>query len=166
MPSLANFCWCLCNELNSSVFTIWNWRLKQVHIVWKLLKISHLNFSILAFSTIFCPIKTDLSGNTVGPQASVFQTLAKLDHFWHFQLTFVHSKYKHSSLRSQCWMRLFLWFSNTVHMKQVCGWACISKTLWLMPWIFQSLGNWKEIGLLQSQNQSCGQKKKSKAIKG
>ena len=28
--------------------------------------------------------------------------------------TFVHSKCKRSSLRSQCWMRLFLWFSNTV----------------------------------------------------
>ena len=26
---------------------------------------SHLNFGILAFSTNFCPIKTDLSGNTV-----------------------------------------------------------------------------------------------------
>ena len=30
-------------------------------------------------------------------------------------LSFVHSKCKRSSLRSQCWMRLFLWFSNTVH---------------------------------------------------
>ena len=30
------------------------------------------------------------------------------------KLTFVHSKCKRSSLRSQCWMRLFLWFSNTV----------------------------------------------------
>ena len=35
-------------------------------------------------------------------------------HFWHFWLTFVYSKCKRSSLRSQCWMRLFLWFSNTV----------------------------------------------------
>ena len=41
-------------------------------------------FSILAFSTNFCPIKTDLSGNTVWPQASGFQKLAKMDHFWHF----------------------------------------------------------------------------------
>ena len=69
---------------------------------------SHLNFWILAFFTNFCPIKTDLSGNTVWPQASGFQKLAKMDNFWHFWLTFVHS------LRSQCWMRLFLWFSNTV----------------------------------------------------
>ena len=36
---------------------------------------------ILAVSTNFCPIKTDPSGNT---QASVFQKLAKMDHFWHF----------------------------------------------------------------------------------
>ena len=49
---------------------------------------------ILAFSTNFCPIKTDFSGNTVWPQASVFQKLAKL--------TII------------IWMRLFLWFSNTV----------------------------------------------------
>ena len=62
---------------------------------------------ILAFSTNFCPIKTDLSGNTVWQQALGFQKLAKMDHF-------VHSKCKRSSLRSQCWMRLFLWFSNTV----------------------------------------------------
>ena len=41
-------------------------------------------FLILAFSTNFCPIKTDLSGNTVCPQASGFQKFAKIDHFWHF----------------------------------------------------------------------------------
>ena len=40
-------------------------------------------FDILAFSTNFCPIKSDLSGNTVWPQASGFQKLAKMDHFWH-----------------------------------------------------------------------------------
>ena len=48
----------------------------QVHIVWI--------FGILAFSTNFCPIKTDLSGNTVWLQASDFQKLVKMDHFWHF----------------------------------------------------------------------------------
>ena len=37
--------------------------------------------SILAFSTNFCPFKTDLSGNTVWPQASVFKNLSN---FWHF----------------------------------------------------------------------------------
>ena len=52
-----------------------------LHSVWKSHKKSHLNFSILAFSTKFCPIKTDLSGNTVWPQASGFQKLAKLTIF-------------------------------------------------------------------------------------
>ena len=59
----------------------------RIHIVWKLLKMSHLNFSSLAFSTNFCPIKIDLSGNTVWPKASVFQKLAKMDHFLAF---FIH----------------------------------------------------------------------------
>ena len=36
---------------------------------------------ILAFFTNFCPIKTDLSGNTVWPQALGFQKLAKLTTF-------------------------------------------------------------------------------------
>ena len=45
---------------------------------------SHLNFWILAFSTNFCPIKIDLSGNTVWPQALDFQNLAKIDHFFGF----------------------------------------------------------------------------------
>ena len=54
------------------------------NIVWKSLKMSHLNFWILAFSTNFCPIRTDLSGNTVWQQAWGFQKLAKIEHFWHF----------------------------------------------------------------------------------
>ena len=54
------------------------------HSVWKSHKMSHLNFSILAFSTNFWPIKTDLSGNTVWQQASDLQKLAKMDNFWHF----------------------------------------------------------------------------------
>ena len=36
---------------------------------------SHLNFPILAFSTNFCQIKTDLYGNNVWPQALGFQKL-------------------------------------------------------------------------------------------
>ena len=44
-----------------------------VHIVWKLLKMLHFNFWIFPFSTNFCPIKIDLSGNTVWPQASGFK---------------------------------------------------------------------------------------------
>ena len=45
-------------------------------------------FGILAFSTNFCPIKIDLSGNTVWPQASGFQKLAKIDHFLAFLINF------------------------------------------------------------------------------
>ena len=59
---------------------------------------------ILAFFTSLCPIKSDLSCNTVWPQAFRF---SKSRQSWHFSLTFVHSKGKRSSLRSQCWMRLF-----------------------------------------------------------
>ena len=39
--------------------------LQLVHIVWKSSKMYHLSFSILEFSTNFCPIKIDLFGNTV-----------------------------------------------------------------------------------------------------
>ena len=53
-------------------------------IIWKLLKMSQLNFWILAFSANFCPIKIDLSGNTDWPQASGFQKLAKLSIFGDF----------------------------------------------------------------------------------
>ena len=35
---------------------------------------------------------------------------------WLF-LAFLNSKCKRSSLRSQCWMRLFLWFSNTMRAR-------------------------------------------------
>ena len=75
---------------------------------------SHLIFSILAFSTNFCPIKIDLSGSTVWPLASRFPKLAKLSNFGILNWTFAHSKCKRSLLRSQCWMRLFIWFLNTV----------------------------------------------------
>ena len=37
-----------------------------------------LNF---AFSTNFCPVETDLAGNTVWPQALCFQKLAKMTIF-------------------------------------------------------------------------------------
>ena len=47
-----------------------------------LLKMTHFNFWILAFFTIFFSIKTNLSGNTVWQQATGFQKLAKMYHFW------------------------------------------------------------------------------------
>ena len=75
---------------------------------------SHLSFSILAFFIYFWLLKSDLSDNTVWPQASGFQKLAKIDLFCHFYWTFAHSKCKRSLLRSQCWMRLFCDFQTTV----------------------------------------------------
>ena len=58
--------------------------LKQVYFTHclKTPNMSHLNFWICAFPTNFCHIESDLSGNTVWPQASGFQKLVKLDHFW------------------------------------------------------------------------------------
>ena len=62
--------------------------------------------SVLAFSIIFCLIKIDLSGNTIW-QLQIFKNSTN----WPYM---AFSSLKHSSLRSQCWMRLYLWFSNTV----------------------------------------------------
>ena len=52
------------------------------------LKILHLNFSVWAFPTNFCPIKSDLAGNTVCPQALGFQKLAKFNIFGVFSELF------------------------------------------------------------------------------
>ena len=54
-------------EMQTLTFQIRFFCCSQQHIVWKLLKMSHLNFLILAFSTNFWQITTDLSGNTVWP---------------------------------------------------------------------------------------------------
>ena len=52
-------------------------------------------FSILPFSTNFCLIKIDLSGNTFWPQAPAFKELAKQNWlFFAFEWTFVLSKCK------------------------------------------------------------------------
>ena len=54
------------------------------HSVWKSFKVSHLILLVFAISVNFCPIKIDLSGNTVWPQALGFQNLVKIDYLWHF----------------------------------------------------------------------------------
>ena len=54
------------------------------YVVWKSLKMLHLNFLILAFSINFFSIKTDLSGNTIWPKASGFQNSPKLTVFGNF----------------------------------------------------------------------------------
>ena len=56
--------WRLCKRRKKA------WKKPELgHIVWKSTKMSHLNYGILAFSTNFCPIISNLSGNTVWPQA-------------------------------------------------------------------------------------------------
>ena len=91
---------------------------------------SHLNVLILVIYTIFCQFKIDLSGNTVWPQASGFQKLDKIDYFWHFEWTFVHSKCKCSWLRSHYCMRLFsVIFKHCAMMKIVLQFSKIDVFL-------------------------------------
>ena len=63
------------------------------HIVWKLPKnvsFEFFNFSILAISINFCPIKIDLSGNIVWEQVKGLKNSPNWP-FLRFQWTFVHS---------------------------------------------------------------------------
>ena len=76
------------------------------------------HFLISRFFINFCTIKIDLSGNTVWLQGPDFDKLAKIDYFWHFQWTFVRSKCKCSSLRSECWRRLFCDFQTLCVVRQ------------------------------------------------
>ena len=58
---------------------------------------------ILAFSTNFCPIKSDLSGNTVWPQASDFQKLC----------TYVYLNWNFGFTLFKFWSILGCWKSHT-----------------------------------------------------
>ena len=112
MIAYSVLCWVLswfttCMDLKCKMHLLWVWVL--IEKTWnpgsfafkatccpfvtlcqclKILKKSHFVNKcllwILAFSTNFCPIKPDLSGISVWPQALGFQKLAKLDRFWHF----------------------------------------------------------------------------------
>ena len=65
-------------------------------------------------------------------QNVAFLNFGIFDHFWHFEATFVHSKCKDSSLRTQCWNRLFRRFLNTLmhtvrfYQKYCHFWNCAS----------------------------------------
>ena len=75
----------ICLYWTQRLLNVWKWNFLVLHIAWKLLKMSQLIFFLIwAFSTNFGPILSDLSGNTVWPQASDVQKLAKMNHFWHF----------------------------------------------------------------------------------
>ena len=102
-----------------------------INIGWKSTKMSHFVFSKLHQWSAHCLkinqnvsieyfkfgilrqflsyYKSNLSGNTVLSKLQVF----KIGYLRHFSWIFVHF-FKCSSLCSQCWMRLFMWFSNTV----------------------------------------------------
>ena len=83
------------------------------HCVWKLLKMSNLNFWKLAFSTDFCSIKSDLSGNTVWPQALGFQ---KTRQNWHFNQCLSNVECDFFSDFSNTVVVQFIWkVSITVH---------------------------------------------------
>ena len=75
---------------------------------WKEKKIPEIKNRSFSYTSVFC--KATLS--------TLFENHPKcliwIFKFWHFYWNFWHSKCKRSSLRSQCWMGLFLWFSNTV----------------------------------------------------
>ena len=79
-------------------------------------------FEIWHFPTIFVLLKLTCLITLFDRKLQVFKDSPNWTIFWHFSLTFVHSKCKLSSLRSQCWMRLFLWFSN-----KYCGKLHIAK---------------------------------------
>ena len=79
------------------------------------------NFDVWSFTTIADAMRrVGIPYHSVekSPKKSHSWKLAKIDQFWRFWGTFVHLKCKCSSLRSQCWMRLFLWFSNTVPYRE------------------------------------------------
>ena len=85
------------------------------HRVWKSPNMSHLSFSILAFSTNFCPTKIDLSGNTVWPQASRFQKHAKLTIFGLFNLLLsIHNINVARFFRNVVWDFFFIIFKHCV----------------------------------------------------
>ena len=100
------FCYSIVIQITSGRFSmhfsnrnlLWRSHVIQNHIVWKFRKMSH--FSILSFLKFFVLLKVTCLVTLFDIKS--FQKLAKLDHFGHFWITFVHSKCKRSSLRSQC----------------------------------------------------------------
>ena len=66
------------------------------------------------FPPIFVLLKLKCLVTLFDRKLHFFKNSPKWTISWYFWLSFIHSKCKLSSLRSQCWMGLFLWFSNTV----------------------------------------------------
>ena len=110
-----------CSHPPPVIFERYPGLLKKLFSVWKSLNMRHLNFGI--FLPIFVLFKLTCLVTLFDRKLQAFKKLAKLTLFGIFYSTFVRSICKRSS---QCWMRLFLWFSNTApcwHMKNL-------KNLW------------------------------------
>ena len=129
--------------------------------VWKSPKLSHMSFSILTFSTNFCPIKIDQSGNTVWPIASDFQKLVKIHHIWLFYELLSTPNVNFArlicSLQSSltvtlnfCSLRSYFAVHNSIFEspKSTCrvlltakvvdgylSWAWLSHVLWYLSWV-------------------------------
>ena len=73
----------------------------KLHIVWKLLKMSHISFGILAFFANFWPNKTDMFGYTVWQQGSGFQKTRRNSPYFAFSRKFC------SILKLTCLVILF-----------------------------------------------------------
>ena len=97
-----------------------------IHIAWKLL--SHLNFWILAFPPIFVLLKVTCLVTLSDRKLHIFKNSSTWTIFgiFYLLLSTQNVNVARCSLRSQCWMRLFLWFSNTLHCKNPC--TCYKKT--------------------------------------
>ena len=87
---------------------------------------SHLNFSIWAFPPIFVVLKLTCLVTLFDPKLQIFKNSPKLTIFGIFN--WLLSTQKRSSLRSQCRMRLFLWFSNTTYLPQLPHYSRICST--------------------------------------
>ena len=98
LAGVKSFRWLYGARSNNFVVII---LINNYHNVWKLFKMSHLNFGI--FSPIFALKVTCL--------VTLFSKTRQINYFWHFSWTFVHSKCK------QFWMRLFVIFKHCAFIR-------------------------------------------------
>ena len=78
----------------------------RIHIVWKLPKCCIWIFELWHFRGIFVQLKLTCLVTMFDSKIQAFKKIAKMFHFWHF--------YSFLSTQNIRFMRLFLWFSNTV----------------------------------------------------
>ena len=86
----------------------------NLHNVWKLLKVSHLNFSILAFTTNFVLLKVICLVTLFDSKFQVFKKSPKWTIFRIFNELLSTHNVNVARFSRNLLMRLFLWFSNNV----------------------------------------------------